>query len=86
MDEDYLLAELERAASAVGVAVQRRNLDGPEGTAASGLVRLHGSQVIILHNGLTRAEQIEVMISSLRGFDMESLYLSPACREALGIG
>jgi len=78
-----LLEELLRAAVAVGVKVHRRNLEGPEGLARSGLVMLRGSPIILLHQGLSRAEQIEVLLDSMREFDLESIYLSPACRSAL---
>ncbi len=78
-----MLEELERAAISLGIKVLRRNLEGPEGLAGSGLVKLRGAPVIIIHNTLSKAEQIEVLLKSIRNFDLESIYLSPACREAL---
>lgn len=83
MDEERLLEELERAAAVLGVEIQRANLEAPEGLARSGLVKLRGSPVILLHHRLSRAEQVEVLLDSMRGFDLESIYLSPACRAAL---
>ena len=83
MDEERLIEELERAAAEIGIEVQRANLEAPEGLARSGLVKLRGTPVILLHHRLSRVEQIEVLLDSMRGFDLESIYLSPACRDAL---
>lgn len=83
MENDRLLEELERAADSLGIRIRRTNLDSPEGLARSGLVKLHGSPVILLHEKLSKAEQVEVLLCSMKDFDLESIYLSPACREAL---
>jgi hypothetical protein len=85
MDDDRLLEELERVAASIGIKIRRTDLKGPEGLAGSGLVILRGEPVIIVHQQLTKAEQIEVLLESMQGFDLESVYLSPACRKALEI-
>ena len=83
MDEERLIEELERAAAVLGIEIQRSNLEAPEGLVRSGLVKLRGEPVILLHHRLSPAEQVEVLLDSMRGFDLESIYLSPACRAAL---
>ena len=83
MDAEALYAELIAAAEQVGLEVRLRNLEDADPPAKSGLVRLKGKAVLFLHAGLPLPERSAALARALREFDLESLYLSPAARQAI---
>lgn len=60
-----------------------QNLAEQDPPAQSGLVKLKGRPVLLLHSGLTAAERLPHLIQALVQFDLENIYLSPAAREWL---
>jgi len=86
METQALYAELWAAAEQVGLEVRVRNLEDQDPPAKSGLVRLKGRPVLLLHAGLPLPERVQFMAQALRQFDLEAIYLSPAARETIRAG
>ncbi|HVN63633.1 MAG TPA: hypothetical protein VMT58_03265, partial [Candidatus Binataceae bacterium] len=52
--------------------------------ARGGACRLREKNLVIVDRELPASEQLEVIALALRGRDLESVYLSPAARRAIG--
>jgi hypothetical protein len=49
----------------------------------SGACRVHGQDMIFLDRNLPPAERVQVLADSLAARDVETVYLTPACRRLL---
>jgi hypothetical protein len=79
MDDEALVANLERVASELGLPVRYELCeDGP-----GGLCRLHDQQVIIVHSGFSAGRRAEVLAAALSEADTEGVFMMPAVREAI---
>jgi len=83
MEIQALYEELCAAAEQVGLEVRVRNLEDQDPPAKSGLVRLKGRPVLLLHAGLPPSERVSYLAQALGQFDLEAIYLSPAARETI---
>ncbi|MGH7814164.1 MAG: hypothetical protein ACREQI_09200 [Candidatus Binataceae bacterium] len=80
-----LVEELEEAARRTGLEVRRERILREVGyRVRGGACRLREKNLVIVDPELPAAEQLEVIALALRGCDLESIYLSPAARRALG--
>ena len=79
MDDQTLVANLERVASELGIPVRYEPCeDGP-----GGLCRVHDEHVIIVHSGFGAARRAEVLAAALSEADTEGVFMMPAVREAI---
>jgi hypothetical protein len=79
-----LVDELARAAESAGLEVRRERLLREVGyRARGGACRLREKNLVIIDTNQAPNEQLDVLVSVLRDFDLESLYLSPAARRLL---
>ncbi len=82
---ERVVDELAKAAARVGLEVRRERILREVGyRARGGQCQLHERKLVIIDREQPAAEQLEVLADALRGYDLESLYLSPAARRALG--
>jgi hypothetical protein len=79
-----ILAELERLANRLGVAVRFDVFDAKLASASKGgLCRVHGEQLIVIEGGLPILDKIGVLSDALATFDLAAIYLPPILRSRL---
>lgn len=84
MKEDKLRAALEEVAGQVGVKVTYEKIKKQTGRQPKGgLCYVHGDPRIIIHRDLSDGEKVQVLVESLREFDLENLYIAPEIRQAI---
>ena len=77
-----ILAELEKLASRLGVAVRFEPFDARNG-GKGGLCRLQGKPHIVIDDKLALLDKIGVLSEALASFDLEAIYLPPVLRARL---
>ena len=83
MDSISQLEDLKEIASKLSIDIIPGNLFDPEIMVKSGHCKVKGRDTIIIDNLLSSQEQSEVIIQTLKKFDLESIYLPPWIRERL---
>ena len=83
MDDGTLLNQLEELVGKLGIEIRYGNIPGEESHRTGGLCRVKGQYVLIIHSRLTVKEKIEVVIKTLREFEMGDVYVIPFIRELL---
>ncbi len=83
MKDEKLVESLEEVASSLGVRVnyekiRKHTARQPKG----GLCIVKGEPRIIVHRPLGVSEKVQVLIESLQGYDLESVYMTPEVRQA----
>jgi len=80
-----VVEELIEAAERSGVKVRREKLLREVGyRARGGACRLREENLVIIDRDQPAHEQLELLAEALRDRDLESVYLSPAARRAIG--
>lgn len=80
-----VVEELIEAAERSGVKVRREKLLREVGyRARGGACRLREENLVIIDRDQPAHEQLELLAEALRERDLESVYLSPAARRAIG--
>jgi hypothetical protein len=83
MDDGVLLNQLEELAGKVGIEIRYGKIDIEESHRTRGLCRVQGKYFLIMHSRLTAKEKIGIIIKTLKGFEMEDVYVMPVIRELL---
>jgi len=84
MKDDKLVQALEEVAGMLGVKVNyERIIKNPVRQPKGGLCRVDGEPRIIIHSKLTDAEKVQVLIESLRQFDLDGIFIAPEVRQAI---
>ena len=83
MDSISQLADLKEIASKLSIDIVSSNLFDPEIMIKSGHCKVKGKDTIIIDKLLSSQEQSEVIIQTLKKFDLESIYLPPWIRGRL---
>jgi hypothetical protein len=83
LDDGVLLNQLEELAGKLGMKIRYGNIPGEDSHRTGGLCRVKGQYVLIIHSRLTVKEKIEVIMKTLRGFEMGDVYVIPFIRELL---
>ena len=83
MDSISQLESLKKIASELSIDIIPGNLFDPEIMIKSGYCKVKGKDTIIIDNLLSSQEQNEIIIQTLKKFDLESVYLPPWIRERL---
>lgn len=81
MDPLSRLEDLKEAAGRLSIEIVAGNLFDPEISIQSGYCKVRGKPMIILDNQLTPEEQTEVILQTLKGFDLETIYLPSWIRQ-----
>ena len=82
--DEALCEELKEVATRLGVQVREEVLLREVGyRVRSGLCRVHGEDVVFLDRSLPPEERVQVLLDTLAGRDVETVYLSPALRRLL---
>ena len=83
MDSISQLKSLEEVASKLSIEIITSSLFDPEIIVKSGHCKVKGKNTIIIDSALSSQEQSEVIIQTLKKFNIESIYLPPWIRERL---
>jgi|TARA_B100000959_G_scaffold47840_1_gene49062 hypothetical protein len=83
MDPLSQLEDLKEAANKLSIEIVTDSLFDPEVMIQSGYCKVKGKKMIILDNLLSIAEQNEVILQTLKKFDMEDIYLPSWIRERI---
>lgn len=83
MDPLSQLEDLKEAANKLSIEIVTDSLFDPEVMIQSGYCKVKGKKMIILDNLLSIEEQNEVILQTLKKFDMEDIYLPSWIRERL---
>ena len=77
------LEDMKEAAARLSIEIVTENLFDQEVSIQSGYCKVKGKDMIILDKQLTPEEQAEVVLSTLKRFDLESIYLPLWIRESI---
>ena len=83
MDSISQLESLKKIAAELSIDIIPSNLFDPEIMIKSGHCKVKGKDTIIIDNLLPIQEQNEIIIQTLKKFNLESVYLPPWIRERL---
>jgi hypothetical protein len=83
LDDGVLINQLEELAGKLGIEIRYGNIPGEESHRMGGLCRVNGKYVLIMHSRLTVKEKIGVITKTLKGFEMDDLYVIPVIRELI---
>ena len=83
VDDETLCNELEALCGKLGIEIRYGNIGIEDAGHRGGLCRVQGKYFLIIHSRLTRKEKIRVMTETLKGFEIEDVYLKPVIRELL---
>ena len=83
MDSISQLESLKKIAAKLSIDIIPSNLSDSEIMIKSGHCKVKGKDTIIIDNLLSSQEQNEIIIQTLKKFDLESVYLPPWIRERL---
>ena len=81
MDPLSRLEDLKEAASKLSIDIVTDSLFDPEIMIQSGYCKVKGKRMIILDNLLSIEEQNEVILQTLKRFNLEDIYLPSWIRE-----
>ena len=81
--EHKMTMKRKEIASKLSIDIIPGNLFDPEIMIKSGHCKVKGKDTIIIDNLLSSQEQSEVIIQTLKKFDLESIYLPPWIRGRL---
>ena len=79
---EKLVEELQQAAEQLGIKVSYEKMTGLC-AGKGGLCKVDGSYRIIADRKSTPQERLDILLTALSTFNLESIYLSPRARQAL---
>jgi len=80
------LEDMKEAATRLSIEIVTKNLFDQEISIQSGYCKFKGKDMIILDEQLTPEEQVEVILNTLKQFDLETIYLPSWIRESIESG
>jgi hypothetical protein len=83
LNDGVLLNQLEELAGKLGIEIRYGNIAVEESHRTEGLCRVNGKYVLIIHSRLAVKEKIGIIIKTLKGFEMDDVYVIPVIRELL---
>jgi hypothetical protein len=83
MNDGVLLHQLEELAGKLGIEIRYGNIAVEESHRTGGLCRVKGQYVLIIHSRLTVNEKIGIIIKTLKGLEMDDVFVIPVIRELL---
>ena len=80
------LEDMKEAAARLSIEIVTGNLFDQEISIQSGYCKFKGKDMIIIDEQLTPEEQVEVILNTLKQFDLETIYLPSWIRESIESG
>jgi hypothetical protein len=83
LDDGVLINQLEELAGKLGIEIRYGNIPGEDSHRMGGLCRVNGKYILIIHSRLTVKEKIGILTKTLKGFEMDDVFVIPVIRELL---
>ena len=82
-DVENKLEDLKSATGKLAIEIEITDLNDQEFQIQSGYCKMNGKNLILLDKNLSLQEQAEVILKTLKNFDLENIYVASWIREHL---
>lgn len=82
-DVENKIEDLKSATEKLAIAIEIADLNDQEFQIQSGYCKMNGKDLILLDKNLSLQEQAEVILKTLKNFDLENIYVASWIREHL---
>ena len=77
------ILDLKEAAEKLSIRIETANLNNQEFAIQSGFCKLNGENLIILDKNLSDEEHLIVILSALKNFDLDNIFVADWIREKI---
>ena len=81
MDVKSRLEDLKSVAEKLAIKIEIVNLNNQEFQMQSGYCKMNGKDLILLDKNISLQEQSEILLQTLKNFDLEDIYVASWIRE-----
>ena len=85
MDENSIIEELEELIKSFGIQIRCEAIKQDEDlvNVVEGMYLLRGEYILIINSKATTMDRIKTLVTALKHFDLDQIYLRPVLRESL---
>ena len=81
LDVKSRLEDLKSVAEKLAIEIEVVNLNNQEFQIRSGYCKMNGKDLILLDKNISLQEQSEILLQTLKNFDLEDIYVASWIRE-----
>ena len=81
LDVKSRLEDLKSVAEKLAIEIEIVNLNNQEFQMQSGYCKMNGKNLILLDKNISLQEQSEILLQTLKNFDLEDIYVASWIRE-----
>ena len=81
LDVKSRLQDLKNVAEKLAIEIEIVNLNNQEFQMQSGYCKMNGKDLILLDKNISLQEQSEILLQTLKNFDLEDIYVASWIRE-----
>ena len=81
LDVKSRLQDLKSVAEKLAIEIEIVNLNNQEFQMQSGYCKINGKDLILLDKNISLQEQSEILLQTLKNFDLEDIYVASWIRE-----
>ena len=81
LDVKSRLQDLKSVAEKLAIEIEIVNLNNQEFQMQSGYCKMNGKDMILLDKNISPQEQSEILLQTLKNFDLEDIYVASWIRE-----
>jgi len=81
LDVKSRLQDLKSVAEKLAIEIEIVNLNNQEFRMQSGYCKMNGKDLILLDKNISLQEQSEILLQTLKNFDLEDIYVASWIRE-----
>ena len=81
LDVKSRLQDLKSVAEKLAIEIEIVNLNNQEFQMQSGYFKMNGKNLILLDKNISLQEQSEILLQTLKNFDLEDIYVASWIRE-----
>ena len=81
LDVKSRLQDLKSVAEKLAIEIEIVNLNNQEFQMQSGYCKMNGKNLILLDKNISLQEQSEILLQTLKNFDLEDIYVASWIRE-----
>jgi len=81
LDVKNRLQDLKSVAEKLAIEIEVVNLNNQEFQIQSGYCKMNGKDLILLDKNISLQEQSEILLQTLKNFDLEDIYVASWIRE-----
>jgi hypothetical protein len=85
LDVKNKIEDLKSVAGKLSIKIEITDLNDQEFQILSGYCKMNGEDMILLDKNLSLQEQAEIILKTLKNFDLENIYVASWIREHLEI-